>query len=305
MKYLGKIKVFIKSHKQLYKRIRPIELKYYAFQDFRHRIAGGVRMIVPFIIKPRIRRITGRKETRDLLKLRNIHQGKRIFVIANGPSIQVSDLLKLKNEITISVNGAVTLADTIGWKSTYYLFGDLGSWLGYEDKINNTKYEGIFLSLQCAARKYESEFLFKPYYIDLYWRFKDIVTYYLLGKNIKEMEFSDDIYLKGAYAAGRSGVTVAVQLAVYMGAREIYLLGQDCDFKGPARHFYDEPDDSIVPNARDVERWQERWQPCIFAFYRAARLYCEQHQIKLYNATRGGCLEELERVDFDKIIGNS
>ena len=36
--------------------------------------------------------------------------------------------------------------------------------------------------------------------------------------------------------------------------------------------------------------------------YIAARKYCDKHNIKIYNATRGGKLEVFERVNFDEII---
>lgn len=37
--------------------------------------------------------------------------------------------------------------------------------------------------------------------------------------------------------------------------------------------------------------------------YKSARLYAENHGIKIYNATRGGELEVFERVNFDDIFG--
>ena len=37
--------------------------------------------------------------------------------------------------------------------------------------------------------------------------------------------------------------------------------------------------------------------------YQAARRYADQHAaFKIYNATRGGCLEVFDRVDFDTLF---
>ena len=36
--------------------------------------------------------------------------------------------------------------------------------------------------------------------------------------------------------------------------------------------------------------------------YEKAKLYADEHGIKIYNATRGGRLEVFERVDFDSVF---
>ena len=43
-------------------------------------------------------------------KFKNIHEGKRCFIIANGPSIKTQDLRLLKNEICFS--SFIKIADT-------------------------------------------------------------------------------------------------------------------------------------------------------------------------------------------------
>ena len=37
--------------------------------------------------------------------------------------------------------------------------------------------------------------------------------------------------------------------------------------------------------------------------YEHAREYCDSHDIRIYNSTRGGKLEVFERIDFDALIG--
>lgn len=290
------IKEFIKSHEQLYKLIRPIELKYYAFQRWllAHETIRRGRRIVCICIKPGIRKITGRKETRDLIDFHNIHKGRRIFVIAPGPSLREEDVLKLKDEITISVNGTVTLTDTIGWRPTYYCIGDIGGYLKFKDQINNAGYKDVFMDIE-VFKKYEKDFPFTPHYYDNYMSFKDLLAS-MRGKVCTEV--SDDMYLKGAHIGGRSIATIALQLAVYMGASEIYLLGQDCDYSGSKHYFDNRVNEHFAANPAV----QDSFTQAMFAFYRTARKYCEEHNIKLYNATRGGRLEELERIDFDKIF---
>ena len=37
--------------------------------------------------------------------------------------------------------------------------------------------------------------------------------------------------------------------------------------------------------------------------YICAKRFCDEHGIKIYNATRGGKLEVFPRVDFDEVFG--
>lgn len=269
--------------------------KVYAFGG-KSRIGQAAIAMLLYVILPKIRQITGRKDTRDLLKFRNIHKGKRIFVIATGPSLREEDVLKLKDEITISVNGSVALAETIGWRPTYYCISDIEVYWRERDRIINAGLKDVFMYLWIMKR-YESEFTFTPHYFDGYQRLKDVISI-LRGKEYEDMEFSNDIYLKGAYLGGRSIMAVAVQLAAYMGASEIYLLGQDCDYRGPKQYFNNTVNNHVVQNPEDINKAVR----ALFTFYRAARKYCESHNIKLCNATRGGRLEELERVNFDDLV---
>lgn len=294
MKIINDIKKVIKSNKKLYSLVRPIELKYYAL---RRRIVVAGNITLQYWIKPKIRKITGNREKKDLLRFHNIHKGKRIFVIATGPSLREEDVLKLKDEITISVNGTVTLVDTIGWRPTYYFISDPVTWLREKDMINKSGYKDIFMPF-ATMKKFESDFSFVPHYYDGYVKIKYILAVLRGKEHTEEMEFSDDLYFKGACILAESVMAQAVQFAAYAGASEIYLLGQDCDYSGPKPYFNDEIGEHAFLPAEQVDRAIRS----IFDFYKVARQHCEAHHIKLYNATRGGRLEELERVDFDKVI---
>lgn len=98
------------------------------------------------------------------------------------------------------------------------------------------------------------------------------------------------------------GTTVTyacIQMAVYMGFQEIYLLGVDFNY---SNDLYDEKnhfkgyqsDKKVRLNVVYPERMQ--------AAYKSARHYAGEHGIKICNATRGGKLEVFERVDFDTLF---
>ena len=61
---------------------------------------------------------------------------------------------------------------------------------------------------------------------------------------------------------------------------------------------YFEGDDAHGDGRAAVSVWQ------MDVAYEAARKYADAHGIKIYNATRGGCLEAFPRVDFDSLFEN-
>ena len=98
-----------------------------------------------------------------------------------------------------------------------------------------------------------------------------------------------------------------INIAAYMGFKEIYLIGVDHNYKVTINeigetvvdndakdYFCDDYDDDI----KDVvvhDMGQNTHA------YRDAKAACEELGIHIYNATRGGKLEVFERVDFDSI----
>ena len=61
-----------------------------------------------------------RESIRRLAELKDIHKGKRAFIIGNGPSLKQTDLSKLKNEITFGMNRIYVIFPELGFHTTYY-----------------------------------------------------------------------------------------------------------------------------------------------------------------------------------------
>lgn len=247
---------------------------------------------ITFRIAPICRRMVNRSQFKELEKFKDKHKGQRIFVIATGPSLREEDILKLKDEVTIGVNGTIALFDKIGWKPTYYCIGDPKSFDLYKEDIVNAHLDEAFFEL--SLKKYESELNFVPHYVDRY--IKGCLLPPSDDRMKKNMSFSDDICRKGVYAGGRSIATIALQIAAYMGADEIYLYGQDCNYYGAKKHFDSKNDDGMPQGSVDV------FIDAMFAFYEKAKEYANEKGIKIYNATRGGKLEIFERVDLDEVL---
>ena len=115
--------------------------------------------------------------------------------------------------------------------------------------------------------------------------------------------FSDNI---AKYVVNsKTVVFTAIQFAVYMGMKEIYLMGVDHHF-----HTSINSQGEIVvdPTAKDYfsdDYNRDRENLYIpntdlsTLTYVAAKEYADTHGIEIYNATRGGKLEVFPRVDFD------
>src|SRR3990170_3289750 len=61
-----------------------------------------------------------RESIKRLAALKDIHKGKRAFVIGNGPSLKQTDLSKLKNEITFGMNRIYLAFPYWGFTTTYF-----------------------------------------------------------------------------------------------------------------------------------------------------------------------------------------
>src|SRR5574338_723622 len=60
-----------------------------------------------------------RESLRRLAALKDIHRGKRAFIIGNGPSLKQTDLSKLKNEITFGMNRIYLAFPELGFTTSY------------------------------------------------------------------------------------------------------------------------------------------------------------------------------------------
>ncbi|MEH7495479.1 6-hydroxymethylpterin diphosphokinase MptE-like protein [Neobacillus niacini] len=229
----------------------------------------------------------------ELKKLRNKHKGKRCFIIGNGPSLTVEDLDKLKSDFTFAFNRIYYIFDKTDWRPTYYCSEDDKTIIKSIEEINNLKLENKFFPINFPS-DYKIYFKNANYYI------------FKFGKWNVEPKFSEDL-VKGVYW-GNTVVYTAIQMAVYMGIKEIYLLGIDHNF---SRMLNDKGEVIIDETAKDyfTEKYntdkEELYIPNIEVStraFRAAKKYADKHNIKIYNATRGGKLEVFERVNFDQII---
>lgn len=226
--------------------------------------------------------------------LKKIYNGQRAFVIGNGPSLTLEDLDKMSKEITFACNNSIQLWDKTKWRPTCFWGADHL----FIDKNVNTEEKLQYILKNCT-------YMFTNFRSGLYEKYRyvyDNLMYLYLYKT-KELMFSEDISEK-TYSVG-SSIFVLLQIAIYMGISEIFLVGCDYSFRQELRK-----DGSLTVNndvqthmkLMDQEKNSRYCVDLIMEEYLCAKAYADIHGIKIYNATRGGKLEVFERVDFDSLF---
>ena len=230
------------------------------------------------------KRNCGWKDSRynKLKELHNSFLGKRCFVVCTGPSLTINDINLLKNEYTFSMNSIFKLFDKTDWRPSFYVIQDEKV---YDKLKDDETFKGI-------KNKFVADFIFENIDVDKTKNIMfpiDLLNHRDYDNKIFDTEFSDNAY-NIVYDGGT--VTYSIfQIAYYLGFREIYLLGCDCDYSGTKQHFADY---GIKVNDSPESR--------MIIGYQVANDFTKKSDLKIFNATRGGKLEVYTRVNLDDIV---
>jgi len=226
----------------------------------------------------------------SIVKLRNKHLNKKAFIICNGPSLSTKELDLIKNEISFASNKIYLSFDETQWRPTYYFVTD--------GLVYSQNYETIS---QLKLKKFFSNHL-----ISIKKRIKGS-TYFPL--NFKHPANFNTNPLFNLYS-GSTVTFVMLEFAVYMGIKEIFLMGLDFHFElpdaisgkeisseGEVNHFH-----------KDYRKKGEKWTKPDLNHQRTAFLeakkFCARHDIKIYNISRNTKLDVFDHLDFEHILGN-
>lgn len=217
-----------------------------------------------------------------LKNFKDVHLNERCFIVATGPSLSVKDVNKLKNEYTFSMNSIHLIFNETDWKPTYYGVQDIRAFRFFRENINFFNPSRVFVGFNNFKDSPSLNFNFNYYLLNFL---------HHSGPNPnKKIKFSfnaDSIVYDGF------SITYSlIQIAVFMGFKEIYLLGVDNIYtQGKNNHFKNGYINPIDFNA--TTRMEK-------AFLHALKVL-KDFDVKIFNSTKGGNLEVFERVEFDKI----
>lgn len=240
-----------------------------------------------------------------LEELRNHHAGERVFILGNGPSLTKCDLEKLADERTFGVNKIYLLFDQIQWKPTYYTLLDWKMGAAIADDLE---------ILGGVVKFFPERFRgLLPSSKETYWYWPRTV-----GTHVSD-QFSSDM-VRGVPSRATVLVT-AIQQAFFLGFRDIYLLGVDASYtipdsvqqSGPDRFgtgvrlnllsTEDDDPNHFAPNyfGRGAH-WHDPNVADMRRMFRLMRKGVERRGGRLINASVGGSLEELPRVDYESLF---
>ena len=244
--------------------------------------------------------VARRPNEKRLLGLRKAHAGERAFLIGNGPSLNKCDLSLLKNETTFAVNNIYLNYDRMGFHPTYYVVEDM---LIAEDRAGQINaYHGPRVKFFGNYLRYCLQDDPDVIWINVRFLYTDYPGFPRFSRNAARMLW-----------VGGTVTYLCMQLAYYMGFRELYLVGFDHSYKIPPDAAVDRGRGEITSRGEDPNhfdpgyfgkgyRWHDPMVERMEAAYRRAGEVFAADGRKIWNATAGGYLDVFERVRYEDLF---
>lgn len=233
-----------------------------------------------------------------LAKFRNRHAGERCFILGGGPSLKKIDPAPLRNEFTFGVNGVFLIYDWLGFEPSYYVVEDF---LVFEDRWRDIMKRVLgstcFFPVQFRHPQFDRD---NHVYFRAIYEFDPRAGFPRFSENPARLMW-----------IGGTVTYICLQLALYMGFKEVYLVGMD--------HNYVKPDHvrtsgnvwtstGADPNHFHPDyfgsgyRWHDPQVARMEIAYRKAREVYAARGVSIRNATAGGRLEIFERVEYQRLF---
>ena len=219
--------------------------------------------------------------------LKDTHSGERCFIIGNGPSLKNTDLTKLQNEFTFGMNRFYLAFPELGFRTSLLL------------TVNDLVIE------QCAE---DIRALPIPTFVS--WRGRKWIqpadNLHYLYTSYQLPGFSKDA--SGRLWEGATVTYVAMQLAFYMGFKQVVLIGVDHNFTTQGK-----PNTTVVSGGDDPNhftasyfgkgvRWQLPDQETSELAYTMAREAYQTAGREIIDATVGGNLTVFPKVGYESLF---
>ena len=277
MSKIVNLKKSIKSNSALENIIRRVMRPYFWFCWQRGEFQAWLRK----------KGISPSKKYEYIKSMKNTHVGERCFVVATGPSLTFEDLNALKDEFCFGMNSCVLALDKTEWTPQIvgcedeYVYEKIEARLLEESK---DRLKGRVLISHNVEQFFPSakQFMIFP---------QNILDHKYDLNKYGTIKFSDDCHAI-VYDAW-SILFSLLQFAVYMGFKEIYLIGADCNYNNGNSHFIDHgvKDSHAFLAGRRLIYCHERFKE-----------FADSKGVKVYNCTRGGMLEVYPRKTLEDVL---
>lgn len=222
------------------------------------------------------------------------------LIIGNGPSLNIEDLESLSSLTSIASNKIFLFFEQSNWRPTFLTICD--TLLSYKLRFSDF---GGSSHILCSSDTYyllsklkERRVPWRSISLDSAWK-----------RYVEEGNFSPDPIENGFYE-GFSITNQNIQLAIWLGARKIYLIGVD--------HFYDE-EKHITAGSKLTHLHQNHFSPNYRTpgeivnnapvakmedAYEKTRRIAESHGVEVINISRKTGLKIFSKMKIEELIGN-
>lgn len=233
-------------------------------------------------------------EIEKLRGLKDIYKGERCFIVGTGPSLTIEALEKIADEKSFAVNSAYMAYEYTRWRPNFYMIADDSAFkvLG-KGCYTDCRYDYFFLGTTCEDKipncvnvciNSSNHFLINTIWNRLFKKVFPIARY---SKDITKVIYG-----------GKTVIYPAIQIAAYMGFKEIYLLGVDCNYKKRLSHA------DFVEGEKDYI-YTDQWavttsEMMIMQFEEMSKLL--PADVRVYNLSTEGNLDAFPRRIITDII---
>jgi len=214
---------------------------------------------------------------------KNKYKNERCFIVGNGPSLNKTNLNLLKNEYTFALNQINLLYDKYEWRPSVYCSFSNRKEKKWRDNILyniNTLNIPIFLCEDYKGIIKNEE------------KINFIKT---IGTDKCDFNDSTQFHTNIEEYVTKHGSTLlsVLEVAIYMGFKEIYFIGTDLGYDKNETHFDKNYLDLTNPS---------RYNTNIINTHKLILNNISKYNVKIYNATIGGELELYERVKYNDLF---
>ena len=224
---------------------------------------------------------------------KDLYKGQRCFVLGNGPSLNDTNLDLLKDEYTFGCNKITMLYEDRKWHPSFYVMVSSDIWR--HDWLSAT-WKNVEMGIPCFLNKNHRNI--NTTTSNFYDSVGNLPHVYLIHAEggRKGYPYSDRQWSTNPMEKATKWGTIlmtCLQLAAYMGFKEIYLLGCDLGFNNPNCNF----DPNYNPSEYDPNGDIHSHEAHVLS-----KRMTKKMGVEVYNATIGGSLEVYPRKDFEELF---
>ena len=228
--------------------------------------------------------------SKRLVRFKNIHDNEGCFIIGNGPSLNKMDLSLLRDYNTFGLNKIYLMFDKVDLNLSYHVAVNP---LVIEQSITE------FEKLRCPS--------FLAYRTAHKLARNSGNLYYLATDSQFPVRFSFYPDISQPFTEGYTVTYVALQIAFYMGFKNVFLIGVDHNFKAVGK-----PNEKQLLTGEDQNHFDPRyfsnkqWHlPDLEASelsYHLAQFFYNRNGRQIYDATVDGNLQIFSKIPYEQAL---